>query len=312
MRETKKTFNHFKLHTQFSICEGAIKIEDLEKFCKNNKVKSLGISDSSNLCGVLQFSEIVSKSKTQAIIGSQIKFKYKDLIGLIPIIAKNKSGYKNLVKLSSNSYLNHKNFDEPFCEFEELKRYKDGLVITLGGLNSLAGDFFKKDRLNEIKEIYIFLKDLLGNNFYLEIQRHDDLNEKNLEIYNLNLSKQLGIPIIASQEVYYLEKDLYEAHDALMCIGTKNYINDKNRLRLSNNHYYKSDEEMRKLFSDLPEALENNYNLSLRCSFRPTTSKPLLPNIGSKKTFSADVILKIDAEQGLKDRLKHNLIKKLD
>ena len=108
MLETKKTFNHFKLHTQYSICEGAIKIEDLEKFCKSKKIKSIGISDSSNLCGALQFSETVSKSKVQPIIGTQIKFKYKDLIGLIPIIAKNELGYKNLVKLSSSSYLSHK------------------------------------------------------------------------------------------------------------------------------------------------------------------------------------------------------------
>ena len=147
MQETKKNFNHFKLHTQYSICEGAIKIEDLEKFCKNNKIKSIGISDTSNLCGALQFSETVSKSKTQPIIGTQIKFKHKDLIGLIPIIAKNDIGYKNIVKLSSNSYLNHENFNEPFCDFKDLSQNKEGLIVTLGGLNSLAGDLFKKDRL---------------------------------------------------------------------------------------------------------------------------------------------------------------------
>ena len=158
MPEIKKSFNHFKLHTQYSICEGAIKIEDLEKFCKVNKVNSIGISDTSNLCGVLQFSETVSKSKTQPIIGSQIKFKYKNLTGLVPIIAKNNTGYKNLVKLSSNSYLNHKDFNDPFCELEDLAKYKDGLIITLGGLNSLVGDLFKKDRLNEIREIYVFFE----------------------------------------------------------------------------------------------------------------------------------------------------------
>ena len=207
MQEIKKSFNHFKLHTQYSICEGAIKIENLEKFCKNNKIKSIGISDTSNLCGVLQFSETVSKSKTQAIIGSQIKFKYKGLIGLIPIIAKNDLGYKNIVKLSSISYLKHKDFNEPFCEFKDFIEYKDGLIVTLGGLNSLVGELFKKDRLDEIKQIYIFLKDLLKNNFYIEIQRHNDINEKNLEIYNLSLSKELDIPIIASHEVYYLEQD---------------------------------------------------------------------------------------------------------
>ena len=307
MLETKKTFNHFKIHTQYSICEGAVKIEDLEKFCKSNKIKSIGISDSSNLCGALQFSETVSKSKAQPIIGTQIKFKHKDFIGLIPIVAKNDLGYKNLVKLSSSSYLNHKKFNEPHCELKDLIKNKDGLIITLGSLNSLAGDLFKKDKLDEIKEIYTFLKNLLSTNFYIEIQRHNDINEKNLEVYNLNLSNELDIPIIASHEVYYLEKELYNAHDALMCIGSKNYINDKNRLKLSNHHYLKNDNEMYQLFSDLPEALENNYNLPLRCSYRPTQSKPLLPNISSKEDVTADDILRKEAEKGLIDRLEKNI-----
>ena len=312
MQETRKSFNHFKLHSQYSICEGAIKIEALEKFCKNKKINTIGISDTSNLCGVLQFSETVSKSKTQPIIGSQIKFKYKDLIGLIPLIAKNEQGYKNIVTLSSNSYLKHAKFNEPFCEFKDLDKYKDGLIITLGGLNSIVGDLFKKDKLDNIKEIYIHLSRLLGDNFYIEIQRHDDDNEKSLEIFNLNLSKELEIPIIASHEVYYLDKDIYEAHDALMCIGSKNYINDKSRLKLTNNHYLKSNDEMLKLFSDLPEALENNFNLPLRCSFRPSTSKPLLPNIGSKESFTADDILKKEANQGLQDRFKNDYAKHID
>ena len=306
MKPLNKSFNHFKLHTQYSICEGAIKIEDLEKFCKSNKIKTLGISDTSNLCGVLQFSEILSKSKTHPIIGTQIKFKHKGLLGLVPIIAKNELGYKNIVKLSSNSYLKHKEFNEAFCDFSDLTANKDGLIITLGSLNSLVGELFNKDRLSEIKEIYLFLKNLLGNNFYIEIQRHEDINEKNLENFNLNISKELNIPIIASHEVYYLDQDLYTAHDALMCIGSKDYINNKNRLKLSRNHYLKNDNEMRQLFFDLPEALENNFNLSTRCSYRPVTSKPLLPNIGSKYNFTADEILKKEAEEGLKDRLINN------
>ena len=307
MQETKKAFNHYKLHTQYSICEGAIKIEDLEKFCKNNKINSVGISDTSNLCGVLQFSETVSKSKTQPIIGSQIKFKYKDLLGLIPIIAKNDIGYKNIVKLSSNSYLNHENFNEPYCKLNDLSQYKEGLIVTLGGLNSLAGELFLKDKLNELKEIYNFLKNLFNENFYIEIQRHGDVNEKNLEVFNLKTSKELNVPIIASHEVYYLDKNIYDAHDALMCIGSKNYINDKNRLRLSDNHYFKNTDEMIKLFSDLPEALENNFNLHLRCCYRPSSSKPLLPNISSKKNLSSNDILKKEAEEGLKFRLKMDL-----
>ena len=176
MLDSKNNFNNLKIHTQYSICEGAIKIEDLEKFCKSNKIKSIGISDTSNLCGALEFSETVSKSKTQPIIGSQIKFKYKGLTGSIPIIAKNDLGYRNMVKLSSCSYLKHKDFNEPFCEFNDLEQYKDGLIVTLGGLYSLIGELFKRDRRHEIKEIYIFLKKLIKNNFYIEIQRHNDVN----------------------------------------------------------------------------------------------------------------------------------------
>ena len=104
MEKSKKTFNHLKIHTQYSICEGAIKIDDLSKYCKDNKVKAIGMSDTSNLCGSLEFSEQISKSKTQPIIGSQIKFKFNDIIGSLPIIAKNSEGYKELINLSSKSF----------------------------------------------------------------------------------------------------------------------------------------------------------------------------------------------------------------
>ena len=95
---------------------------------------------------------------------------------------------------------------------------------------------------------------------------------------------------------------MHEAHDALTCIGTKTYINEKNRVKYSNQHYFKSDEEMSSLFSDLPEALENNFNLPFRCNFRPQFSKPVLPNISSEKGGSADEILKKDSLEGLKEK----------
>ena len=91
--------------------------------------------------------------------------------------------------------------------------------------------------------------------------------------------KEYEIPIIATHEVFYIDKEMHEAHDALLCIGSKTYVNDKDRIKLSNEHYLKSNNEMAELFNDLPEALENNYNLPLRCSFRPISSKPILPNI---------------------------------
>ncbi len=94
-----QNFNHLKIHSQYSICEGAIKIDDLKDFSKNNKIKSLGLSDTSNLCGALEFAEKISKIGTQPIIGTQINFKFNDIIGMLPLYALNEVGYKRIIEL---------------------------------------------------------------------------------------------------------------------------------------------------------------------------------------------------------------------
>ena len=303
MQESNKTFNHLKIHTQYSICEGAIKIDDLKNFCKENKISSAGLSDSYNLCGSLEFSENLSKSGTQPIIGTQILFNFCEEIGLLPLIAKTEVGYKNIVKLSSKSYLDNDELSDPSCLFEDLVKNFEDIILLSGTANGLFGKLFKKGKFAEIENAYNILKKKFGDNFYLEIQRHNDINEKAFELHNLNLSKKLDIPIIASHEVFYLDKSMHEAHEALICIGQKTYLNDKNRLSYSNEHYFKSSEEMNKLFIDLPEALENNYNLPKRCSFRTLPSNPILPNISSDKSGNADETLKYESNNGLLEKL---------
>jgi len=302
-KSNNKIFNHLKIHTQYSICEGAIKIDDLKNYCKNNKIASVGLSDTFNLCGSLEFSEKISKSGTQPIIGTQILFNFNSEVGLLPLIAKSKTGYKRIVELSSKSYLDHNESPYPYCEFEALMENPDGIILLSGSINGLIGKLFNKGKFSEIEEIYNKSKKNFGDNFYVEIQRHNDQNEKSFENYNLGLSKKIDLPILASQEVYYLEKSMHDAHEALICIGQKTYLNDKNRLSYSNQHYFKSSEEMNKLFSDIPEALENNYNIPLRCSFRTLPSKPILPNISSEKSGNADNTLTTYSEQGLIKKL---------
>ena len=121
MLESKfKKFNHLKIHTQYSICEGAIKIDELADYCKLNKVKSAGLADSYNLCGALEFAEKISKAGTQPIIGTQINFKINNILGKLPLFAKTIDGYKNLTKLSTSSYLESEATSEPYCELENL------------------------------------------------------------------------------------------------------------------------------------------------------------------------------------------------
>ncbi len=305
LQSKKKSFNQIKIHSQYSICEGALKIENLKEYCKKNKIQSIGISDTYNLSGALEFSENISSVGTQPIIGSQVQFKFKNTYGLIPLIAKNYNGYKNIIELSSKAYLENVDNDQPHCSIEDLTKYSGGIIVLSGAINNLIGNMFNKGLFEELHELITILNNNFKENFYLEIQRHGDKNEKEFEFFNLNGSKKYQIPIIATNEVYYLDKEMHEAHDALMCIGQKTYINDQKRLKLTNNHYLKSSAEMDEIFKDLPEALENNYNLPFRCNFRPIPSKPILPNIITD-TVNIDDKLKNDSLKGLEEKFKND------
>ena len=298
----KQSYSHLKIHSQYSICEGALKIEDLKKYCKENKVQSVGLSDTSNLCGALEFATNLSNVGTQPIIGTQMNFKYNEVMGLLPLFAMNIHGYKRIIELSSKSYLENNELLEPHCDFSELLKKNDGIAIFSGSIDGLIGKLFNLGKYKDISEIYSNLISSYNDRFYIEIQRHDDKNEKSFEKYNLQTSKDLKIPIIATNEVYYLNQDMHEAHDALICIGNKTYVNEKNRKKFSNQHYLKTDKEMFELFSDIPEALKNNYNFPLRCNFKPEFSKPVLPNISSNKDGNADEILIKESNDGLKDK----------
>ncbi len=297
---TIQNFNHIKIHSQYSICEGALKIDELQTYSKTNKIKSLGLCDTTNLCGALEFSEKISKIGTQPIIGTLINVKYANTIGLLPVFALNEIGYKKIIRLSSLSYLDNDALSDPHIEIGKLLNDNNGVSLFSGTVFGLFGQLFDKGKFSEISDLYKKLKSSFGDKFYLEIQRHNDQNEKAFEKFNLSKSLELEIPIIATNEVFYLNKDMHEAHDALICIGHKTYVNEKSRVKFSNQHYFKTNSEMLELFSDLPEALENNYNFPLRCSFRPLFSKPNLPNISSEKDGNADEILKKDSLNGLK------------
>ncbi len=300
----KENFNHLKIHSQYSICEGAIKIDELKDFTKENKIKAIALCDSENLCGALEFAEKLSKVGTQPIIGSQINFKIDDTIGLLPLFALNENGYKRIIELSSLSYLKNDNLSEPHLIFDELLNKTEGLALFSGTTNGLFGKLFNKGKFNEIQKIYAKLKSKYEDRFYIEIQRHGDQNEIEFEKFNLSNSLNLEIPLIATNEVYYLDKNMHEAHDALICIKNKTYINEKNRIKYTNQHYLKNNSEMSELFADLPEALENNYNFPYRCSFRPLSSKPILPNISSNEGENADEILKRNSLEGLKEKFE--------
>ena len=153
-----KNFNHLKIHSQYSICEGAVRIDELRDKAKELKINSVGLCDTSNLCGALEFSDKLSKVGTQPIIGTQINFKFDDTIGLLPLFALNRDGYKNIIQLSSKSYLENSEITAPHCEIEDLIINSDGIIVLTGSIRCFFGSLFNKGLFNEIEEILIKLK----------------------------------------------------------------------------------------------------------------------------------------------------------
>jgi len=305
-----KIFNNFKIHTQYSICEGAIKIDDLANHCKENKISNIGICDSYNLCGALEFAEKISKSGTQPIIGTQINFSLENFIGKLPLFASTSQGYKNLIKLSSKSYLDSDEKIGAHCKISELKNVNEGLMLMSGNHHGLFGKLFKLNKLKQVEEALKELKNIFHDRLYLEIQRHNEPGEENYENFLIKISKINQIPLIATQEIFYLKKDMYEAHDALVCIGQKNFVDDPNRLKFSDQHFIKSNEDIVTLFNDIPEALENNYNFPYRFNFKPKKSAPVLPTIKTKENTTVEDELLEQAKKGLKNRLNNYILKR--
>ena len=298
-------FINFKIHSQYSICEGAVKIDELAKYCKNNEIKAIGLCDSLNLCGALEFAEKISKVGTQPIIGSQINFKIDNVVGKLPLFAKTKEGYKNLTKLSSISYLESDATSEPYCELKNLYENSNGLVVLTGTVYDLFGKLFKLNKLDLIKKLLKKLNENFQNNFFIEIQRHAENDEKNFEDFFLSLSSELKLPLIASQEVFYIKEEMAEAHDALICVGEKSFVDDKNRKKFKSNHFFRSPNDLKNLFKDIPEALENNYNFPIKFSFKPKNIKPILPSLTISKNKSSEDELLTQAQSGLENRLKN-------
>ncbi len=310
MLVSDKNFNNIKIHTQYSICEGAIKIDDLAKYCKSNKIKSLGIADSYNLCGALEFSEKLSKIGTQPIIGTQINLRVQNIIGKVTLYATSEEGFKNLTKLSSSSYLKNSDLADPSCDLNDLISNNKDLILLTGNYYNFFGKLLYANKIKDFEIIMKSLKDHFKNRIYFEIQRHGEKEEKNFENYLLNYSKTLEIPLIATQEVFYLYEDMYEAHDALTCIGEKQFVDDKSRFKYSNQHFFKNDQDLKKLYSDIPEALENNYNFHLRFNYKPKKSNPILPSIANAQSNTPEEELINQAKNGLVNRIKNFILKK--
>ena len=314
---------HLRVHSAYSLLEGALTIQKLAALARADGVPALALTDSNNLFGALEFSEAMAEVGIHPIIGVTLSLTFAAerqttmaaeqrsprIEGRIALLAKDANGYANLMRLSTDAYFAAAETGEVVTPLAELASRAEGLIALTGGAEGVIDLPLAEGNLELARTRLEALKALFGDRLYVELQRHNLPQERAIEPQLIDLAYDLDIPIVAANEPYFATREDFEAHDALLCIAEGSYVAVDDRRRLSPEHYFKTSAEMRKLFADVPEALDNTIEIARRCAFRPEERTPILPPFltgGSvrsalAKTEAAE--LRRQAEAGLKERV---------
>lgn len=290
-------FIHLRNHTEFSLSEGALRISETPDLCIQNGMPAAAITDSGNLFGIMQFSKTLSSKGVQPIIGCEIFVEGSKLV----LYAKDEAGYQNLLKLVSLSFLESSSPDNASVDLKIIEQYSEGLLCLTA---SYEGELSKLILAGEDDKALAFAERLLGifgDRLYIELTRHGFEKEEKAEKKLIEVAYDLNIPLIATNNCFYATPDMFEAHDALLCIAQGKVVVDENRERLNEEFYFKSADEMLELFADIPEATANTVQFAKRCHIKAEPRNPLLPDYETDRT--AEDELKHQATEGLKARL---------
>jgi len=312
----KAKFVHLHLHTQYSLLDGAVKIKNLIEKAKKYNIPAVTITDHGNLFGVIEFYKSALAMNIKPIIGmeaylapeSRFKKDSKKNYHLI-LLVKDYEGYKNLIKLSSISYAEGFYY-KPRIDKEILQEYSNGLIGSSACIKGEIPTYLSEGKYELAKKVLLEYKDIFNNDFYIEIMRIGVKNETKINENLIKLSRETDTPLIATNDVHYLNKDDAEAHDILLAIQTKKDIDDKDRMKFpSGEFWFKTPSEMEMLFSDIPEAIENTVKVAEKCNLHleldPT--KVALPKFDVPEQFKEKghfEYLKYLAENGLNQRTK--------
>lgn len=303
-------FIHLKVHTAYSLCEGAIKVDDIPKACKERGMPAIAITDTNNMFGVLEFSIKCASNGVQPICGTTIDVQYKDVIAPLTLLAKTRRGYENLMKLMTCFYVERKGLERKFITIQDMLSHNVDVIALSGGATGPAGKLYLGDSEKSKEDAFKFIKDMhmvFSDNFYMEVSRHGMRSEMATENFFVDLAMSDNIPLVATNDVYFLEKGMSQAQEALMCINDSTYLTTKDRRKLTPEHYLKTSREMYDLFSDLKEAVENTALIAQRCSYMPVQSKPMLPRFDDGSGECEDDIILRVGYKGLEKRLEEEV-----
>jgi len=305
-------FIHLRVRSAYSLLEGAIRIDQLGALCAERRMPAVALTDTNNLFGALEFSEKLSAAGVQPIVGCSLAVARdergigetrREPIGQVALLAQDEAGYRNLLKLSSSAYLDVRSDERPHVTLAALEAASDGLIALSGGpdgpVNRLYCDGAQEEAIGLVERLAAAFPD----RFYIELQRHDLDRERQAEPFLINEAYARRLPLVATNEAFFPAPEMHEAHDALLAIAESAYLDTPDRRRVTRGHDFKSSREMREIFADLPEALDNTVEIARRCAFRPRTGAPMLPGYDTAGGRSEAEELASQAREGLDARL---------
>ncbi|HEY5598690.1 MAG TPA: DNA polymerase III subunit alpha, partial [Kiloniellales bacterium] len=308
-------FVHLRVHSAYSLLEGAIKIPDLIDLCRRHGMPAVAVTDTGNLFGALEFAFAARAAGVQPIIGCQIGVRREpaetaSANGTRPapdalvVLVQTEQGYRNLMKLVSRAYLETAPGEPPQVGLADLAELGGGLLALTGGPAGSVGRRLLDGQMQAAEEGLDALARIFPGRLYVEIMRHSLEEESRIEERLIDLAYAHDLPLVATNGVFFADADFYEAHDALLCIAQGTYVGEKERRRLTPEHRFKSAEEMLALFADLPEATANTLAIARRCAYFPEAVSPILPAFPTEAGRSEAEELRIRAEAGLQRRLE--------
>ncbi len=309
---TDPRFIHLRVHTEYSLLEGAVRLKKLPDMCKANDMPAVAVTDSNNMFSALEFSVAASGAGIQPIIGCQVDLAYVIVQpgekprapAPLVLLAQSETGYENLMKLNSCLYLD-KGGQLPQVTPEDLERHSAGLICLTGGPNGPLGMLLQAGQRPAAQDLLGRMARAFPDRLYVELQRHPGEGgqpeaERLTEQGHVEMAYAMNLPLVATNDVYFPETRMYEAHDALICISEGAYVDQQEpRRRLTAQHYFKSQQEMATLFADLPEAVENTVEIARRCAFMAYRRDPILPKFADDEVAE----LRRMANEGLQARL---------
>jgi DNA polymerase-3 subunit alpha len=307
-------FVHLRVKSAYSLLEGAMRPSEIAELARVQAMPAVAITDVNNLFGVYENSETLAKAGVQPIVGCllAVDFELKPALApgfmrekpaLLPLLAQNETGYRNLAKLLSGAYLDVEPGDWAHVKADRLARHGEGLIALTGGPGGPLNRMLSEGQGDAAGALLDTLSAIFGDRLYVELQRHGLENERATEERLIALAYEKRLPLVATNDVHFGPPEMYEAHDALLCIADASFVSQEDRRRLTREHRFKSPAEMTAQFADLPEAIQNTVEIAKRCAFRPKKREPILPKFVPDSGLSPEEELRVQAEAGLARRL---------